>query len=458
MRQNLLTYKFKYTCESSLLDYIRQYNNVLRYTYNRLLENPKMKTKDVTASQKHINNCDLIGSHLKNSAMYAARSIIARGSNKVIFGGKSLFLQRCQKKISASEYRIGKLIPLYSVGETNNYANRLFRIIDKTTIEFRPDRNHHYKLYLQSVGNARYKELTKLMSLQNTKQIAITYGLDLDYIYLTFDYNALKTYTYTTVQNRVIAIDMNPNSIGWSIVDWSDDVKYHIVKSGTFSIKLLNDFRNSKSVASDNNFHRYVTNKRKYEVIEIAKQLFVLCRHYHCEVFAIEDLNIPTKDIGRGRNYNRLVNNNWCRDLLVQQLQKHIYASSTQLVEVQPQYNSYIGNLVFRYEHLPDECLASIEIGRRGFEFSTQYIFNRRLHNKTVVFPNLKSVKNQLVISLEELDIDVPDFDDWKTILSAVKESKKKYRFSTSDAQMWHQDGLFSKIYKQKYIIVNVYV
>ena len=133
-------------------------------------------------------------------------------------------------------------------------------------------------------------------------------------------------------------------------------------------------------------------------------------------------------------------------------------SSSTTLIEVQPQYNSYIGNLVFRQEHLPDECLASIEIGRRGFEFATQYIFNRRPHQKTVIYPKLELVKNQLTLSLEELGVDVSNFDSWKNILSVVKESKVKYRFSTSEAQICHSEGLFSKFYKQKYLMVYKYL
>ena len=117
-----------------------------------------------------------------------------------------------------------------------------------------------------------------------------------------------------------------------------------------------------------------------------------------------------------------------------------------------------IGNLVYRQEHLPDECLSSIEIGRRGINFSNQYIFNRRPKEKNVVFPNLDSVKSQLVLSLEELNIDVPEFIDWKTILYKVKKSKVKYRFSTSDAIKWHKEGLFSNFYKNKYIEVYTYI
>ena len=120
-------------------------------------------------------------------------------------------------------------------------------------------------------------------------------------------------------------------------------------------------------------------------------------------------------------------------------------------------YASLLGNFVYRQEKLPDECLSNIEIGRRGFEFTNQYIFKRRLQQKNVVFPEIESVKSRIVLSLEELNIDVPNFDCWKDILSAVKESKVKYRFSTSDAQHM-SEGLFSKFYKQKYLLIYKYL
>ena len=457
MKQNLITLKIKYSCDDSILNVISQYNSVLRFTYNRLLENPKLKTAEITKLQRCLNNCNLIGSHLRNSAIYDAKSLVERSDKPIVFGGKRLFKQRCQHKIKRDEFLIKRLRPIISVGEANQKANRLFDIVDNQTIIFKLNKQQHFKLNLQQVGSKRLKELDKLKELQNTKQVAITYKLDLEYIYLTFDYNLLKTYTYKVKPNRVIAIDLNPNSIGWSIVDWLSENRYNVIQSGTFSLKSLNDYRDSIKVASNSDFHKYITNKRNHEIIHIVKELFTLCKHYHCEVFSLEDLNIKSSDKKLGHKFNKLVNNNWNRNLLVNQIKKHINSSSTTLIEVQPQYNSYIGNLVFRQEHLPDECLASIEIGRRGFEFATQYIFNRRPHQKTVIYPKLELVKNQLTLSLEELGVDVPNFDSWKNILSVVKESKVKYRFSTSEAQICHSEGLFSKFYKQKYLMVYKY-
>ncbi len=458
MKQNLITLKIKYSCDNLILDVIKQYNSVLKFTYNRLLENPKLKTAEITQLQKNLNNCDLIGSHLRNSAIYDAKSLVERSDKPIIFGGKHLFKQRCQHKITREDFLLKRLRPISSIGEANRNANRLFDIVDNQTIIFKLNRQQHFDLKLQQVSSKRLKELNKLIELQNSKQVAITYKLDLEYVYLTFDYNLLKTYNYKVKSNRIMALDLNPNSIGWSVVDWFNESNYNVIQSGTFSLKPLNDYRDSKSVAPNSDFHKYITNKRNHEIIHIAKELFTLCRHYHCEIFSVEDLNISHSDKKLGHRVNKLVNNNWNRNLLVNQLRKHINSSSTTLIEVQPQYSSYIGNLVFRQEHLPDECLASIEIGRRGYEFAAQYIFNRRPHQKTVIYPKLELVKNQLTLSLEELGIDVSNFDSWKYILSVVKESKVKYRFSTFEAQICHSECLFSKFYKHKYLIVYEYL
>ena len=121
-------------------------------------------------------------------------------------------------------------------------------------------------------------------------------------------------------------------------------------------------------------------------------------------------------------------------------------------------YASLIGNFVYRQEKLPDECLSSIEIGRRGFEFTNQYIFKRRLRQKNIVFPDLESAKSRIVLSLEELNIDVPDFNNWMALYSAVKKSKQKYRFSSSGAQQYNSEVLFSKFYKHKYVLIYNYL
>ena len=273
----------------------------------------------------------------------------------------------------------------------------------------------------------------------------------MEYIYITYDNNIFEDYSYPIRSNRVISIDMNPNFIGWSVCDWKGDYSYKLIDSGMFSLKALNDFKNSLNLPSDHPTSKYITNKRNTEIIEIAKQLFTICKHYHCEVFAIEELIMTsvTDDDFSDKYRRRLINNQWNRNLLVQQITKHIKASSTKLIEVEPEYSSKIGNLVNRKLDLPDPVLASIEIGRRGFEFASQYVFKRRPHKKTIIFPSFDVVKETVSLSLEELGAVVPSLEKWESVWELVKNSELKYRVPLSDK---FSDSPFSKFYKRKYL------
>src|SRR5574344_304674 len=171
MKDNLVTYKIKYNCNDSLLSVIKKYNSVLRFTYNRLLDE-RLSTKELTVLQKTLNNTDLIQSHLRNSAIYDSKTLISKSTTPIIFGGKKLFIKRCKQDISHEEFQIKKLFPLTSIGEMCKGANRLFKIIDNKTISFNLNRNLHYRLNLVDVGSKRSRELDKLLKLQANRQIA----------------------------------------------------------------------------------------------------------------------------------------------------------------------------------------------------------------------------------------------------------------------------------------------
>lgn len=100
MAENLITFKIEYSTEDTNLEYIcrvqKDFNKVLRFTYNRLCENNKYSTKELTSLQSMLNNIDFCKSHLKNSAIYKSREIyiVNKMSNtkKVIFGGRKNFI------------------------------------------------------------------------------------------------------------------------------------------------------------------------------------------------------------------------------------------------------------------------------------------------------------------------------------------------------------------------------
>ena len=103
MKSNIIALKIKYVPEdgdlSTIFNYIKNYNNVLRFTYNRTQENIRT-TKELTILQNALNNI-FIDSHFKNSAIFDAKNF---QNKKIIFGGKKLFLDRVKNKISKEEF------------------------------------------------------------------------------------------------------------------------------------------------------------------------------------------------------------------------------------------------------------------------------------------------------------------------------------------------------------------
>lgn len=139
-----------------------------------------------------------------------------------------------------------------------------------------------------------------------------------------------------------------------------------------FSIKRLNDREYElikKHLSNTHPERKHITNKREYNIYEIAHMLMRICAHYKCSEFVIEKLDIKAEDCGRGKRYNKLVNNQWLRTAFVDNLKKLAKISNIGLLEVVPEYSSFIGNFLFRDENLPDMCLAALELSRRGYEF-----------------------------------------------------------------------------------------
>lgn len=451
MKSNIITLKIKYEVDeknkSTILSYIKNYNNVLRFTYNRVHEGIT-STKELTKLQKSMNNV-FIDSYFKSSAVYEAKAI---KNDKIIFGGKKLFFSLMDNKITKEEYQIKKLVPLCSIGEADKKSNRKFIIVDENTIIFKPDRHNHIILKLVNAGNNYKSTLSKLIKLQNTKQIPITYKLGLDFICLSFDYSFIKQNEYKTIKDRIIAVDLNPNYLGYSIIDRKGESNYKIIDSGVVDVSKINAIDNSSHKASNDARKLYINNKRKYENVKIAYELAKLANHYRCECFSIEKLNIKTKNVGKGRKLNKLINNQWVRSTFINVLRKLINCSSTTFIEVEPVYSSILGNLIYREEQLPDMVLSSIELGRRAYEFNNQYLLKYKSREKTVVFPKLELVKDRITQSLEELSSSIK-FGAYGELFAEIKKSKLRYRLSLEDISSSKVFSLFSyksylKLYK----------
>ena len=424
--------KIKYKTDKESLDiiqdYIRQYSSVQHFVYNRIYEGKSQK--EIKSQIKLLNNIDLLDSWFIQCSFYDIPK-----KQKIIFGGKKNYFQRLKNIISKEQYKSKRLSPIYSIGEVINKSvkgNRKFHIEqDLENISFKPNRKLCINLKLIGL-NKRKQILSKLYQKQERKEIKIAYKLDLEYIYIIFEETDIYNYDTKFIKNRVLALDLNPNYIGWSIVDWKSESEFDVIKTGVYSIKKLNDkdfSLKNKGYSTDSNERKYISDKRNFETLQIVKNIVNKSIYYKCQIISIEDLSIKSSDKELGKKFNKLVNNSWCRNTFVNNLTKRCNIHNIKLLKVRPEYSSFIGNFLYRSLKLPDMVLASIEIGRRGYEFYNQYISKTKEIKKNIVRPNLTMFNKLYLKSLEEFKLQ-PIYKDLIELYYFFKKSKLKYRLS----------------------------
>ena len=457
----MITQKIKYkTTEDGLNlieEYRKQYSSVLHLAYNRRYEG--VSEKDIENQISSLNNIPLIKSYIGRCAVKHATQLIKTDDRKRIFGGRKNFIDRCKGKTSKDEFIKKRLSNLYIIGEANYHGNRFIIINeDLNSFTFKPTMKDRIVLSIDG-RYKRYKSiLNKLYHLQQDKQIPITYELDNEYIYLTYDEVTIEKYIdYKPIKNRIFAIDLNPNYVGWSVVDWKSSSKLEVVTSGVVSIKELNDIDfNLKGKSSDSKERKYINNKRIFETYEISKLLVNTAKYYRCEVFGLEELNIKNKNTDKGKYFNKLVNNVWNRNKLTNNIKKRCNVYNIKVMFAKPNYSSFVGNFLFRDLNLPDMTLASIEIGRRCYEFKTQYIDETKDKRKNIILPDVNDFNDRYVKSLEEFNIPV-EIKDLVKIYNFLKNAKSRYRVSLDDLCHLEFSRCFSNKSKVKKILITLH-
>ena len=394
----MITIKLPYNTESNddvkLLR--KQYSNIVRYSYNRFKEDKTQK--DIRLLTKSLNNID-INSWLIQCGIKDAESIYKiNKDNKVIFGSKKHFYRRIKGLIDNEEIKNHRLLPINIQGEETKMGNRSFKldIINNNQIIFKVSRNQHIILKLPKLRNNYKKLLYKLENINNIKQgiQGLTYSIriNMDKIYITFDDKKLENKKPKLLNTRYIGIDLNPNEIGISIKE-----NDKILETRHFVLNI------------NTNNH----NKIKHEIYEISKKISKLFLKWNCKFIFVEDLNIKNKNHGKGKKFNKMINNQWIRNDFINNLNKRINCFGGKIFKINPAYSSFIGNCVYDFS---DPINASLEIGRRGYEVII-------LKNKKF-YPELISVKDRWKEYLTE------NINSWKEFFVIIKNLKLRYRIS----------------------------
>ena len=409
------------------LDYeLRTYNSVVHFAYNRFHNDSSAKEKDVRSQVNQLFKGKL-NSWLLQCAIKEGKSIQERNeSKKVIFGGKSLYKRYLRGFICKEEFDKQRQLPISSQGEILQNGNRMFDFhLDNQSLIFKVSRDKHIDIQLGHIHRNLQKELNKLNELCYDKKATVSIKLNNEYIWITYDEKLLcNSVKFNRLKdNRILGLDLNPNYIGLSVIEFDKEDDFKVLHKQVFDLKELTDKNISK-------------NKRQYEIIKICHTINNLVNYWKCKKLSIEELNIKSSDKGQGKNFNRLCNNVWDRSLISNKLLMLSNIYSYELVEVNPVYSSFIGNLVYGDETTPDMVAASIEIARRGY----------KKYEKNWFYP---------VFNVDCLDErwkqTLTGVRNWKDAFLQIKNSKVKYRVLLNDIV---QNAVFSKFNRKSKVTI----
>lgn len=130
-----------------------------------------------------------------------------------------------KKLISKDEFKENRMLPITIQGEQLHKGNRLFDFdFKENEITFKLSRTSHrilkYKVPHKKIKN----NLIRLQELIDNKQISVTVSLTKSDMYLTFDESKITDCNFKDLRkNRVLGIDMNPNYIGISVLEFDEN-------------------------------------------------------------------------------------------------------------------------------------------------------------------------------------------------------------------------------------------
>ena len=432
---SMKTVKLSILNNARVHDYIRVFSSMYRMAFNRCQEG--LSNKEI---RNYLNERFNTNSWLIESARAEAYNLfLSCGQKPVLFGGKYNLLQYLKGYITKEQFKNNRCIAVCSIGEAPNKGNRLVDFnFESNSIVFKPSRAEHIEIRYNAVKKKLAAELLKVQELAKQKKMPVTVKFTDKYLYLTYDESLIYNEAYKGLKhNRVLGIDMNPNYIGVSVIEFGKDDVFTVLHKQVFDLSALTK-RSGKS--SDHKKSRYFNNKLHHETIAIAHKINSLVGSWKCGKLAIEDINkVPlankTKNITA---LNRLCLNNWERSILVNKLRMLSNVYGYGFVEVNPAYSSLVGNFAYGNENTPDMVASSIEIARRAYKKFEKGWFYPKFDYDTLN---------------EQWKQTLGRVKSWKDLYLKVKESKLKYRFLLSD---YIGNAVFSKFYfrhKWKYYI-----
>ena len=229
------------------------------------------------------------------------------------------------------------------------------------------------------------------------------------------------------IPTRYVAVDLNPEYIGYCICDKGENGIKKVIEKGVIDFRNLNE---KLKLSSDNPLVKKQNNKREFEFHNSWASFFNCVKHYKCAYFVKEDMdNIGKNEASHINEANRKVKNIWHRKITECQIEKRCIENGIELIPVIPAYSSFIGNLIYNYF---DATNASLEICRRG-------MFK---YDKGQFFPaftgTIFDTTSRNLVLKNELPRDAQIFKDcesWKKLYKIATDNGLRWRWGWDDVK-----------------------
>jgi len=405
---NIITMKLPHSADiSQLLPFRKQQSTVARTVYSFVSSNPNSKEIEI---RQHVNSC--LEDYLTSCDSWLVQSALRMGkgqadadialdkvhrspkplSGRRIFGGRKNFMDFQNKKITKEQYSAKRLSNFYSVGEAPQYGNRKVNFLEDRLV-IKPRLGIAVEILLPDL-RGKYKEYyTALILASTNKELPITVSVSDSHVLLSFDPDKL-TKRSTPIKGRHLGVDVNPNYIGISYFDEN----HTILDTQLFDLSSLTGKHANHP-------------KLKHEIREIAHAVVRKANHFRIDAAFVENLGFKQGDNGLGKNYNRLCGNQFLYTEFFRILGKFI---ATKFVVAA--YSSTVGNVL--NPTFPDPVASSIEIARRGYQYSI-------MRNSRGFYPNLPKIED---LQRRWKDVVFPIFKTWIEIHEFLKDTRLRYR------------------------------
>ncbi len=428
------TVKLTICNEADVLDDMRTFSSIVRVAFNRYQDGLNEKEVRSYCNARFSHNSWFIQSAIKEgAALYKLH-----GEKHILFGGKNNIRQYMRGLIDKATFKYRRMFPIGIQGEKRCRGNRLFSFdLGNQRLIYKPSKKRHVEIKFFPMRKKIATELSNVQELTKNNKITVSVKMSDKYVWLIYDETLISDYRYKNLQSRrLLGIDMNPNYIGLSVIEFNNNDEFTVLHKQVFDLSKLTI---SSGKASTDAASKYLTNKLKHETIAIAHEISKLANVWKCKTVAIEDLSIKPKDMKKGTHFNKLCNNKWERQLFVNKLKMLSNLHKFNLIEVNPAYSSIVGNFAYGNESTPDMVAASIEIARRAY----------KKYEKGWFYPRFN-----IQFRDEQWKQTLGSVENWKDLFRKIKETGMKYRFLLRD---YIQNAVFSKNYIQKCYSIYIF-